>query len=495
MLVRPASYFFLGTLLCISGIGCAAMDAVVSHRKATQSASPSAERLTAIARVFERQGHLDKADATYRMALRKDSTNKFARDRISYIAGLGKSKRIDGSDDRETAIAGVIQNQPDRPENSVTTPSAPHPETPVDDITPADSLLTEKSSTAETRTSKSPAVESSVADLMETIPAAAESKSTETLAESGTTAEPAAKTNSSAFAALEEIVNRKAAEEAGRNTGSDESIAAATQTEPVESESAEESEESREELVLTADSSSDSAANADSTQQFALLEQSTEIAESLILDGDDAGFRLQEPAPWKSVSFDEIADWMDTPDQFRRELLHAVSYGEDDGVKALAATVLGEMDDNDTEVTHILQTACVNAGPLLRVSAIDALARRGEIDGENIHELLKLASNSDNDVRTQAIASLRQGVGTEWAQECVSGLAGQLNDSNPAVQILVAVTLGDFGTDAVSAKDDLLSLQKTTQDPELLTAIKLTLMRMNVNNEESVTNDLNADKY
>ncbi|MEZ6063868.1 MAG: hypothetical protein R3C19_26270 [Planctomycetaceae bacterium] len=109
-LKRPASFFLLGILLSSSGMGCAAIDALVSSPRHGQQASPPAERLTAIARVFENQGNLAKAESMYRMAIRQDPSNDFARERVDYIASLGNNRTFRARPVQEAiAVADSIE--------------------------------------------------------------------------------------------------------------------------------------------------------------------------------------------------------------------------------------------------------------------------------------------------------------------------------------------------------------------------------------------------
>ena len=103
-LKRPAFCFLLGLLLSASGTGCAVMEALVTTPGSGQNASPPAERLTAIARVFENQGDLTQAESMYRMAIRQDPGNQFARERVEYIASLGNTRSF-GAQPVQDAIA------------------------------------------------------------------------------------------------------------------------------------------------------------------------------------------------------------------------------------------------------------------------------------------------------------------------------------------------------------------------------------------------------
>lgn len=90
---RIAQVFLLSTGICVLGVGCSAVNALVGSSPAGSGATgTSPERYAAIARVFENQGRYAQAQAMYRQALKAEPGNKVVRDRLEMLAARGKSK-------------------------------------------------------------------------------------------------------------------------------------------------------------------------------------------------------------------------------------------------------------------------------------------------------------------------------------------------------------------------------------------------------------------
>ncbi len=88
MKISQPFVLLLGVLLSASSIGCSAVTAVVrDYRPAPRGVRDgSADRMVAIGRVFENQGHFDKAEVMYRGALKKDPNDRAIRDQLQHLA-------------------------------------------------------------------------------------------------------------------------------------------------------------------------------------------------------------------------------------------------------------------------------------------------------------------------------------------------------------------------------------------------------------------------
>ena len=88
MKISQPFVLLLGGLLSASGIGCSAINAVVSEYRPAhrESRGGSADRIVAIGRVFENQGHYDKAEVMYRRALKQNPNDPAIRSQLQQLA-------------------------------------------------------------------------------------------------------------------------------------------------------------------------------------------------------------------------------------------------------------------------------------------------------------------------------------------------------------------------------------------------------------------------
>ncbi len=88
MKISQPFVLLLGGLLSASSIGCSAITAVVSdYRPAPrESRGGSADRIVAIGRIFENQGHYDKAEVMYRRALKQNPNDPAIRSQLQQLA-------------------------------------------------------------------------------------------------------------------------------------------------------------------------------------------------------------------------------------------------------------------------------------------------------------------------------------------------------------------------------------------------------------------------
>lgn len=95
MRFRRPVVLLLGGMLVASGIGCSAASALMGdYEPASSARQASADRMLAIAQVFEQQGQLDKAESMYRGALKKNPQSVEIRQRL---AAVQSQRQGDGS--------------------------------------------------------------------------------------------------------------------------------------------------------------------------------------------------------------------------------------------------------------------------------------------------------------------------------------------------------------------------------------------------------------
>lgn len=88
----------LGSVLSASSLGCSAITAVVSDsRPAKRESRGEADRIVAIARVFENQGRYDKAEVMYRRAQRINPQDPSIKNQLQQLADRKKEKQFSPS--------------------------------------------------------------------------------------------------------------------------------------------------------------------------------------------------------------------------------------------------------------------------------------------------------------------------------------------------------------------------------------------------------------
>ena len=120
MRFRRPVVLLLGGMLVASGIGCSAASALMGdYEPASSARQASADRMLAIAQVFEQQGQLEKAETMYRGALKKNPQNAAIRERLAEVQS---KRRGDGSG--TAVVRTAVPKQPSRPVASAAVPVA-----------------------------------------------------------------------------------------------------------------------------------------------------------------------------------------------------------------------------------------------------------------------------------------------------------------------------------------------------------------------------------
>lgn len=120
MRFRRPVVLLLGGMLVASGIGCSAASALMGdYEPASSARQASADRMLAIAQVFEQQGQLEKAETMYRGALKKNPQNAAIRERLAEVQS---KRRGDGSG--TAVVRTAVPKQPSRPAANAAVPVA-----------------------------------------------------------------------------------------------------------------------------------------------------------------------------------------------------------------------------------------------------------------------------------------------------------------------------------------------------------------------------------
>lgn len=111
MRLQKPLVLLLGGLLSASTVGCAAVTAVVTDtRPAARQGRGSADRMVAIAKVFESQGRYQHAESMYRQALKHRPNDASIRTQIAELSNKRSGKKF-ASDSAKTAIASAAADK------------------------------------------------------------------------------------------------------------------------------------------------------------------------------------------------------------------------------------------------------------------------------------------------------------------------------------------------------------------------------------------------
>ena len=393
---RLVHAFLLGTGMSVVGVGCAAVDALVSSPAGRGASGSSPERLIAVGRVFENQGRMSQAQAMYRQALKSDPGNSIARERMEFIASMNSGRTFSPSELRSKDAIAVADSLQSKQQLKSPSKQATNRRTTELGSTLAATTRTKRES-ARSEDSKA------FADQFE------DDAGWVQIVETGWE-----------LAEMEEAVTSE-------STSPDLKIVPANQKSTIETVGYDNNTSSKAEVI---------------TAEIRTTTTNTEWRAS----------------SRSRVTFEELSAWIDSPIENQDNLLRALKSGEDDGVKALAAAMLTECSLGDESINVALREACESSSSLLKVTSRDTLIQRGAIDQAGVDELISLLSDTDADIRAQAAASLRNCAGTEWTSSCVEGLSVLLNDAEPTTVAVAASTLGDFGTHAAECTEQLKRL-------------------------------------
>lgn len=465
---RLAQAVLLGTGLSIGGAGCAAVNALVSS-PAGITAANTPDRLVAIGRVYENQGNMRRATAMYRQALKSDPGNSIARDRMQFIAQMGSGQNATPQDQltrQAIAMADSVTTPAKRAfaaetttAKNTSTPAKLKAPTSLDEALANDALLASLQPTE-------PGLPSMVAPA-ELVPPEQEPAKTEAEPEAVTVlVEEPAEAPEEAPAATE--VAAEAIETVDAEPGFVEivnvewDLAGATDVDFGKETAASVSIESQAEEEATAG------------VETVSYDSDEEEGSSVTTLATSSGWR---PSTRRDVTLEQVLRYMEDVDAHHDELIAAVRRGENDGVQALAASIVGEFPVEDQDANIALSDACFDPSEMLQVAARVALTERGLMTTESVTHLLKLLSSLDADVRTQSAICLRHFDGTEWSEQCVTGLSRLLEDGGRDTVILAATVLGDFGIDAADETDRLTRLTLSS-DEVLSEAASLAIRRI-----------------
>ncbi len=103
---RPLTGLTLGVLICVGSAGCAVNNSIALRGPGRRSDTVAPQRLLAIAKVFEQQGHLDRAASMYERVLAHDPTSIQARNAIADLESMNQPRDFRGTQPAASEVRG-----------------------------------------------------------------------------------------------------------------------------------------------------------------------------------------------------------------------------------------------------------------------------------------------------------------------------------------------------------------------------------------------------
>jgi len=103
---RPLIGLTLGVLICAGSAGCAVNSTIAVRGPGRRTDNAPPQRLLAIAKVFEQQGHLDRAASMYERVLVQNPSSIQARTAIARIESMNQPRDFRGHQPAESEIQG-----------------------------------------------------------------------------------------------------------------------------------------------------------------------------------------------------------------------------------------------------------------------------------------------------------------------------------------------------------------------------------------------------
>ena len=434
----------LGGLLTASGIGCSAASALFTDmRPAPVVHKSSSERMLAIGRMFEEQGRLDRAEAMYRGAVRKNPRDQAARESLANVQSRRRAPQTGGSlvaaqpATKQTPVRPVSTTSP-APQakvNAAAKPPAAAQQAAPKSQSPKPAAPVEKPPQAPpAQQQQQPAIPPSLPG----VPAAASGPNSA----SGQPSKPAA---ASAAATVAAPVPTPASAPVSAP-----SPAPATTPAPAQTPAS----------VATSNPPSPPATVV-SEPTFPALD----VPVALSSESD-------------AVTLDHVLAAVEAPAEQKTLLIRGLHSGDTPEAQCLAAALLGECGAADAEVTAALEEAGTKSDdPCLVLAVLDSQLNRGKPHINTASNLLRLLPISDAETQIQGITSLRHFSGTESRGECVKYLSGLLESGNSELRAAAVLALGDMGPLPAETIERLEKLSKEDECEAVRESAAATLAR------------------
>lgn len=387
MYFRKPVVLLLGGLVTASIVGCSAASVLLTDQRPKQSVrQSSSDRMVAIGRMFEEQGNLERAEAMYRGALRKNGGNQEVRQLLADVQARRRAPQT-----HEAMAAASPARKMGAPATATTSSPAVPPTVSSPKVSAATAVPAVNSgSPAPAQTVVKPVSRLKAAVEVGPSAVSADKTTSPKVTEPATTPAPAV-TSAPAAASASAIASASAAPHSSEQTGTQADIAPVTTAiQPTES-------------VPT-----------------------------------------EQPAA-KAVTLDEVLSAVESPLENSPLLVEALRSGDSPEVRCLAAALLGECGGDNPQVSAALQEAGRKTDDTsLLLAVVDSQLQHSSVDSETAGNLLRLLPGCDSAVQVQGVTTLRHFVGLGCREECVKMLTGMLESSHAEVRAAAALTLSDF---------------------------------------------------
>jgi hypothetical protein len=415
MYFRKPVVLLLGGLVTASVVGCSAASVLLTDQRPKQSARQSStDRMVAIGRMFEEQGNLERAEAMYRGALRKNGGNQEVR---QLLADVQARRRAPQS---HSAVAAVT---PARKMGAPATAAIAASSTPA--VPPA--VSGQKVATTVPVPTGNVGVPSPVQPVVKPI------SRLKTAAEVSTP-----------VVSVEKSSRPAPAESA-------EAAKAAPAPAPIDAPAAPQPEKQP-------TSVSDTASSVPSSQPTVSVSP--------------------EPRAAKVVKLDDVLSAAESPLENSSLLVEALQAGDSPEARCLAAALLGECRGGEPQIISALKEAGRKTDDVgLLLAVVDSQLQHNSVDSETAANLLRLLPECDSAVQVQGVTTLRHFVGLGCREECVKLLTGMLDSSHAEVRAAAALTLSDFRPLAAGAVSRLEQLTADDASEEVRESAAASLAR------------------
>ena len=427
MKLQRLSMLFLSGCISLTGFGCAAFQATLERPlPATASRGTSADRLVSIARIYENQGQHERAEATYRRALRSNPSDPVVRSRIEQLVARRQERQF-SADPAAAAIAaadavnGAQQRQsPLAPQNALVTASAVQPAPTADASTPAPATKLSRSS--ESVTADTGKVNFSEKDLdwadIAPLPPEPSARALTLNSEATDVRQPS------------EVVN------------GDKPAAAP---------------------VAAAPSAGSTSTRAEVTGEVTV------------------------PARVAVATAETVPALVETPRDHVDLLIRTLTQSASSEERVVAAVLLGDCAKDDSRIDAALAKCCDTAmDPALLMAVCDSQIQRGRQTDRTLECLVSVASRTkDVELRVQAVSALRHFATTENSAVCAEHLLQLLGSPERKVRTAAVLTLGDFETHNAEALAELTLLAANDSHSVVRQAALSAVERMGSRTSES----------
>ncbi|MFM7055615.1 MAG: HEAT repeat domain-containing protein [Planctomycetota bacterium] len=428
MFFRKPVVLMLGGLVTVSAIGCSAASVLFTDQRPKQSVrQSSSDRMVAIGRMFEEQGKLDRAEAMYRGAVKKNGRSQEARQLLSDIQTRRRSA--------QTATVAATS----RPARTMGAPAH--------GAAPGTAQTTHVPQTP----NKLPATAAAATPPRNVLPTTVQSTTVQSTTAQSTTAPPAPAPPAPAppVAAQPPV---KTVSRLKTVTASSQPADAAGHVPGVPTPPA-----------PSAGAAALPAAQQTVTPQLSSQDQAKEPVDALVV---------------RVVSLEDVLEAADSPADNTALLVEALRSGDSPEARCLAAALLGECSGNDSQVSAVLQESgrtTEDAGLLLAV--LDSQQQHSVVDVATVKNLLRLLPGCEPTVQVQGVTTLRHCSTLSCREECVSTLTSLLESSHATVRAAAALTLSDFRPLAADTVKRLETLSAEDSSEEVRESAAASLAR------------------